>query len=478
MSDYLHGVETTEQDSFNMTITDADMSNVVIIGTAPSYLLDKENDDLPLIRNDRESVKYAGNNIDGFTLPDAVETVLTESGGANIYTINIFDNEKHTVSVDKSITFTNGECLLNETGIQNLVVKKNETQLKENKDYTFENNVITILSGGELETDQEDVTASYIYVDFSKITDSDVIGSVSSDGKRTGAQRIYDIIAKYGIIPGIIIAPGFTSKNVRTALETIAEKVRGYIYFDVPKGTTIQQAEAARTKAVDDLDLTCSSESVMMAMPYVKRYNSYQDTTTLKPLSPVLAGLRVRLDRERNTAKSIDNTASKTILGTEYPIYFKLNQTDTDSNRINALGITTVINWKGEYRIWGGRNCSYPSKNGIMTFESAKRVRNFINESIESSSFNAVGENITKGFIDEILNTINAKFSSWANPVNTKDYIIYEGEAYWDDSLNTAENLADGHIYFPYKHCPLCTTERITYNDILDITIITKVLEN
>ncbi len=474
MSDYLHGVETLPQDDFNMTITEADMSSVVIIGTS---LINKE--ELPKITNDRESAIYAGNNIDGFTLPDAVETVLKESGGADIYTINIFDETKHTANVDKSITFTDGVCKLDETGIQNLVLKQGETTLVSGKDYSFENNTITILEGGALENNQDNVTAAYKYADFSKITDSDVIGSVDkTTGKRTGAKKIYDIVAEYGIVPGIIIAPGFTSKNVKTELETIAEKLRGFVYFDVPKGTTINQAEKARTKETEGLDLTGSNESTILAMPYVKRYNSFQNTTALKPLSPVLAGLRVKIDRERNIAKSIDNTMSKTILGTEFPIYFKLNDPDCDSNKINKLGITTVINYKGEYRIWGGRNSSFPNKTGIMTFESAKRTRNFINESIESSSFVCVGENITKGFIDEILNTINDQFSAWANPFNKKEHIIYEGEAYWDETLNPAKSLANGHILFPYKFCPLCVAERITYNDILDITIITKTLQN
>ncbi len=475
MTDYLHGVETTESSEINLTITDADISSVVVIGTAPSYLL-SDVETLNKITNFTEAKKYTGNNIDGFTLPDAVQTILTESGGANIYTINVFDNNSHISSVSKTVEFTNGEYSLNELGIQNLVITKDETELTEGTDYEFSDNTITVLSGGALETDQSGVTVSYVYADLTLVSDSDIIGTTDDEGNRTGLQKIYDIIAEYGVTPGIIVVPGFSSKNVRTAVETIAEKIRAFAYLDVEKGTTIAAAEKARLAAVDDLDLTTTSEYSMLVMPYVYRYNSYQDTTTLKPLSPVYAGLRVKLDRNRNVAKSIDNTVSTTITGSEYPIWFMLNDSSTDSNRINALGISTVINYKGSYYLWGGRNNSYTSDDGIMSFESARRTRNFVQKSVEDSSFACVGENITRGFIDDVLNAINAAFAKWSNPSDTSNYILYDGEAYWDESLNSAEDLAAGHIRFPYKWCPLSTAERITYEDVLDITIITDAL--
>lgn len=477
MATYLHGSQTIEKNAINLTIQDADISNVCIIGTKPTYLLE-ENNPIEKVVNFQETTKYIGNNIDGFTLPDAVETVLTESGGASIYTINIFDTEKHLAQKQGAIAFSNGKCVLNELGIQNLKLTKEDFELELNKDYSFENNIISILVGGVLENDSTGVNANYSYVDFTKITDSDVIGTTDENGKRSGIQKIYDIIATYGVIPGIIIAPGFTSKNVRTAIETIAEKLEAFAYFDCDKNTTIPMAEKARLKEVDGVDLTTTSQRSDLCVPWVNRYNSYQNTTTLKPLSPVVAGLRVKLDRERNVAKSIDNTASKTIKSTQFPISFMINDSTTDANRLNAQGILTVINHKGEYYIWGGRNASFPSETGLMTFESARRTRDFINKSIRDTSFVCIGDNITQGFIDDVLNAINSAFAKWSNPANKNQHIIYEGEAYWDESLNTAEDIANGKIRFPYKCCPLATAENIEFHDILDISLITKTLNS
>ena len=472
MSDYLHGIETSQINEINIKIRPAEMSAVCIIGTTP-----KELEGYPKVTNYTELAQYLGSNLDGFTLAEAAETILKESEGADIYPINIYDRSKHTASVEKSITFTDNKYELKELDIHELVLKRisdeETTVLNLNTDYTFENNVITL----KIEN-AENITASYKYFDITKITDSDVIGGVDENGKRSGLQKIYDIKAEWGIMPRIIIAPGFSSKNVRNAIEAIANKIRGLAFVDAPKGTNVPLVEKARLHETNGIDLTGSNEDVVMCLPYVKRYNSYQNTTSLKPLSPVLAGIRVRLDRERNTAKSIDNTVSKTISGLEFSIYFDETDKTADSNRLSAIGVVTVINKDGEYRIWGCHSMAFPKNDGLMTFESAKRTRYFIELSIENSSFECIGDNITQGFIDDVLNAINSFFKAKSNPLDRKNQIMYGGEAFYDEAKNTAKNLAAGKITFSYKHCPLATAEHIKFDDVLDITIITKTLNN
>ena len=493
MTDFLHGVESKEVESNNFTIQDADISSVAVIGTMPTYEIENQSrsaygsstSEAPktpahAARKVTKIVNYnytgdIGNNIEGFTIPEAVQTILDLSGGANIYCINVFDNDKHTASVDKSITFTDDICILSETGVQNLVLKQGEDKLELGKDYEFDAKTgkITILEGGALEDDQTNVTASYKYVDFTKVTDTDIIGSTDANNVRTGIQAIWDIVAEYGVVPGIIIAPGFSSKNVRTAIETISERLRAFSNVDVPKGTNVNLMEKARFKPVEDIDLTTSSRRSMLSGPWMDRYNQYENVTTLKPLSPVAAGLRVKLDRERNCAKSISNTPISIAKGMEFPISFMLDDPATDSNRINALGIATVINYKGVYYFWGARNSSFPSKSGIKTFEHVTRTTDFIIKSIQDSQFVCVAEKITRGFIDDIIAKINDKFAAWASG---DDPLIYGGEAYFDDTLNTAENISDGHLYLPWDYCPVGCAERITNLPHLDIKIITKSL--
>ena len=478
MSDYLHGVEVIDKEKINLIITDADTSAIAVIGTKPTFLLDNK-EMLNKVTTYTDSINFVGNNLDEYTLPDACETILTESGGADIYTINIFDETKHITNVaNEALTFANGIATLAHENPLNLEIKKGQDVLVEGTDYAINGNVISVVAGGAIASSQTNVKATYDYPDVTKITDSDVIGTVDNNGNRSGIQAIWDIVAQYGVVPGIIIAPGFTSKNVRTAMETISETLKSFCYPDTAAVQSVSTMEQARLNPVNGLDLTSKSEFSTLLDTPVYRYNSYQNTTTLKPLSPVVAGLRVKLNRKRSVAKSISNTLSKTIVGRKYNRSFKLNCSETDSNRINNLGMTTVINYRGGYYIWGGRNSKYyyPTDTSISTFESARQVKNFISHSIEDSSFECVDETITRGFIDDVLNAINSKFAAWSNPTDWKKQILLGGEAYWDESLNTAESLASGHIYFPFDYCMPPTAERITYHAVLDIKIITKAL--
>lgn len=204
-------------------------------------------------------------------------------------------------------------------------------------------------------------------------------------------------------------------------------------------------------------------------------FNQYTDTVEVKAPSAVAAGLRVYLNKNRNIAKSLDNTVCKTVKGLEYPVEFILNKENTESNALNGAGITTFINYKGSYRIFGARNCAYPSKIGIETFDSVIDTKNHIEKTIENSSFYCIGEPITRAFIDNVLETINAKFNEWKNPANQ---IILGGNAWFDESLNTASQIANGKIRFSYKFCPPSVAEEIEYYSYVDINIITQALSN
>ena len=213
----------------------------------------------------------------------------------------------------------------------------------------------------------------------------------------------------------------------------------------------------------------------MTFVGYQKRYSADLDTVVARPTSPVAAGKRVYLDKTESIAKSLTNTKVSTCKGLDIPVTFKLNDASTESNALNSKGLSTTINYKGAYYLWGARNMSYPNETGLMTFECARRVADFIEDSIEQSSFVAVGESVNQPFIDGILEMINNAFKKWKSNNNPKR-IILDGEAWYDPTVNPATDLANGHIKFCYKFCPLGVAERITYYAYIDIDIFTEVL--
>lgn len=470
----LHGIDTIRKKA-KQPLQNSQTNIVCVLGTVPTFLLSNDNKTLntPVpIRNYQDVAKYAGENLPNFTMYDALETVLTESNGATIYMINVFDENTHKTSVeDETHTPSASKFDISHVGLTNLTVIVEENKGVLNTDYELTQNAtsttIELISNDF--KNATSVVCSYTYADVTKVADSDFVGAVAQNGTRTGSKAIYNVSQLYGDDVNIIIAPKYSASTaVRNALVAVAEDLKARVYLDCPQGTTVNTALTTR-----NTDLICSSQNAYMALPWVYRYNGYTNQDELKPISPVLAGLRVKLNKTQDIAKSIDNTKSSTITGLEFPVEFILNKENTESNALNAVGIATVINWKGTYRIWGARNCAYPSETGIETFDSVIDTANFIEKTIENGSFQCVGAKVTRAFIDDVLEKIKAKFNEWKNP---EVGLILDGDAWYDEDLNTSENIANGYIRFNYDFCPPSVAEHIRYQSYINIKYIETAL--
>lgn len=473
MTSYLHGVETIRQEAAS-SVKDATTSIIVAVVSVPTFLLDEEyqtlNTPIP-ISNYSHITKYAGKNVEGYTGYDTLYTIMTESEGALIYMINVFDKDTHvSTKSSETVYLTAGAYAIEELNVTDLTVTTSDgTECTLDTDYTFEDNVITVTSGGAL-ADAESIIISYTYADPAQLSASDFIGEIDEDNVKSGLQAIYDIQSTYGDEVSLIVCPVYSAlKSVRTAMETIETKLKAQSYYDSPAGTSINAAISGRTTAGDDVDLTSSSENGMIVYPWLYRYNSVTDADELRPASPAAVGMRVRVDRDRNVAKSISNTKSYTTTGVEVPIGFNLSDSTSDSNLLNAKGITTFINYKGSYYIWGTRNAVYPTESGIETFECVQRTASFIERSIQNSSFSPVADTITQGFIDDVLNMIEGFFNKLKKPSNQ---VIIDGSVSYNKENNTSEDLAEGHITFDYEFCPPPPAERITYYSQINIDLL------
>lgn len=471
-TEYYHGSEVKEQNTTAMTVEGVDISIVGVIGTAPIFELNEENrkiNELIPVNNFTESAKYLGPNISGFTLPDAVETILNESGGAKIYAVNVFDPDKHKADLETSKTFENGKITLEEKGIFNLVVKKDDTVSILDKDYSFEDNSITVIEGGALNNDSA-VTISYSYADLTKITAADIIGTVDEYGKRTGIKLLEDVESVYGDSIGILIVPVYDGLlAVSNAIESFCDENDTYSYTNAPLGTTKNEAIQGRTSS-GTINFNTVNKNRMLLAHYVQRYNSNEDIYEIKPLSPVFAGARVRVDRDEGIQRSISNITLKTVTGLEYPITFKNGKKDTDAQDLNSKGISCVINHNG-YRTFGARSANYPSTSGIETFECCRRVDLYIKKSIMSASFEAVDKPITQGYIQSVVDSINAFLDNLKDPLRQ---MIINGHCWYDSALNSADELANGWVKFCYEFCPPPPAERQTYYRTINIQLLSN----
>lgn len=120
--------------------------------------------------------------------------------------------------------------------LEGLTVKNStgDIELKAGEDYSaaFDSTTgfltITMLAGGKGAAATA-IKVSGKVIDPSKVTKEDVIGAVDpSTGAETGAQVIRQVYPRLGIVPGLILAPGWSQiPEVGLALAAKAAKING-----------------------------------------------------------------------------------------------------------------------------------------------------------------------------------------------------------------------------------------------------------
>lgn len=462
MAGFLHGPEFKDGGTQKVVIKGANISTIGVIGTAPIFLLDEENrkiNELMDVSDHTKKAKYLGENLSNYTLYDAVDTILAESGGASIYAVNVFDPQKHKSDVsEKEVSFVDGKITLEHKYVFNLTVKQDDAPVSD-ENYTFEDGVISKKEGSTLSTEKP-VKVSYSYPDPSKVTAADIIGSIDEYDTKTGLKCFIDLPSIYKTNDiGILIAPVFEAMSeVEKEIENIAEELGAYSYIAAPISTTKDDALKGRN-GKGAANFNTVSKRVMLLYPFVGRYNSYENEDQLKSPSAVAAGMRVYLDDTRGIQKSLSNTLSKTITRLETPISYRPGKTNTDANNLNAAGISVFMYHKG-YRSFGNRSANFPDESGAKTFECIQRVGDFIERSIVESTTGITDEPITTGLIDSVVSAVNSFLDNLKNPQNP---VIIGGSFWYDSNLNTAEDIADGWTKFCFDYAPPTPNERTTY---------------
>jgi phage tail sheath protein FI len=89
-------------------------------------------------------------------------------------------------------------------------------------------------------------------------TASNVIGTTTAEGTKTGMQALLAAQAQLGVKPKILGTPGLETQAVTAALAVIAKKLRGFVYARA-LGATITEATAYRANF--------SERELMLLMP-------------------------------------------------------------------------------------------------------------------------------------------------------------------------------------------------------------------
>ena len=290
-------------------------------------------------------------------------------------------------------------------------------------------------------------------LDPANIALSDVIGGIDGvTGEYKGTQALLAANTEVHVTPRILIAPGFThdtpeglANPVVSELLGIAESLRAVIIADLPN-----------TNETDAISYAgdFGSARVYAVYPWVKVYDVATDSIKEEPSSARVAGLIVKSDNDRGFWWSPSNLVINGIVGISKPIDFVLGDVNSKANYLNENNVTTIIQESG-FRLWGNRTLSADPK---WSFLQARRTADMINDSLLKANLWAVDRNITKTYIEDVLEGIN-NYLRYLKNIGA----IIGGTAFADPEFNTPDQIAQGKVTFEFDFTPPYPAEHIIF---------------
>ncbi|WP_456267646.1 phage tail sheath subtilisin-like domain-containing protein [Kushneria sp. AK178] len=287
-------------------------------------------------------------------------------------------------------------------------------------------------------------------------TTANVVGGANAKtGQLEGVHALPGAVSVMGFQPRILIAPGFTHQRengrrnaVVAEMLGIADRMRAVVIADGPNTTD----DAAQRYAND-----WGSARVYMHDPWYQVLaddGSYVD----EPSSARVAGIIARTDNDQGFWWSPSNKPVNGIVGTSRPVDFTLGDANARANLLNEGGIATTIQQDG-YRLWGNRSLTDDMK---WIFLSVRRTADIINDSILRAHLWAVDRNITRTYVEDVTEGVNAYIGGLV-----ARGALLGGRCWPDPDLNTPANVQQGKVYFNFEFTPPYPAEHITFRSML-----------
>jgi len=304
------------------------------------------------------------------------------------------------------------------------------------------------------------------------VTAQMIVGTVSSTGQRTGLELFATILGQYGYEPMILIAPHFSSMSgVRDKLQAMSAEKEVMAYIDTPDNMTFTQALTSRGTTGEFANL---DEGQKLLFPHFLVANPlYVDDTTTptepktisQPMSAFMAGLRAKVDLEKGWHVSSSNHRVYGVDGMDVNLVFSLGDTAAETNRLNAVGITTAVSMFGNGIVeWGNYTTGFPGNQSPEAFESVRRTRAIMKRAIEQACIPFIDRPLNQANIDSIRNTVN----QFLNGLMGRNIIVF-GKCLYRKESNPVGQLALGHITFDIEWTPAIPMQRLTFTYKIDL---------
>ncbi|MDM3867519.1 phage tail sheath protein [Proteus faecis] len=288
-------------------------------------------------------------------------------------------------------------------------------------------------------------------------TTTNIIGSTTEEGLKTGLQALLASQSKHGIKPRIIGVPGHDTLAVANEIAVICQKLRAFGYISAYGCKNISEVNTYRENF--------GQRELMMIYPDFLAWDSVISKESTAYATARALGLRAKLDNDIGWHKTLSNITVNGVTGISKDIYWDLQDPATDAGLLNEKGVTTLIRRDG-FRFWGSRTCS---DDPLFAFESYTRSAQVLADTMAEGQMWAIDKPLTPSLARDIVETINAKLRSLVR----QGYLL-GGECWYDPASNSKEELKDGKLTLDYDYTPvppmenLMLRQRITDKYLMD----------
>lgn len=452
-AEFEHGVKNKESDKPVLTVVESTAGLPVLVGVAPiNTAIEPAINDAKVVYSKKDALKFFGfsMNFKDYTISEMIDAAFEEYGVAPIVLINVLDPAKHKSQGTDNVEVVLSKAVIKTEGILLDTLKINptgdETPLVKDTDYlaTFNDEghvVITLLNN----ISQASLVANFDKIDPSKVTELDIIGGADvTTGKTTGIEAVNQVFPKYRLVPGQLLAPGYSEKPiVEAVLKTKANNIN--TYFEAIALVDIDTTQANVYNKVLDwkTENNYTSPEEYICWPQVSlNGKQYRLSTHL--------ACRIALTDNANGDIPYVSPSNKPLMmnkavladGTE--VYIGPDQ----AKYLNSIGVVTALNFINGWVAWGNRTAAFPESTYVReTFMAIRRMRKWIGNTLILTHWKRVDDPTDRVQIDGVVDVTNM----WLNGLESSRALLGAKVAFLNEE-NSEENLANGitryHIYF------------------------------
>ena len=468
MSDF-HGVRARQIATSISTPVVAGSGITFVVGTAPVHSVDGKANDPVYGGNNSEAVSALGYGDDWgkYTLCEVMYCHFRLYATAPVVFVNVLDPSKHKkVAAAKNYPVKDKKVLLPFEAIKSSV---KATGYEAGKDYDLfygENSLtLEILDGGTIPDTTGDLMVGFDEVDPSQVTKGDIIGGFDVVTKKTSGFELLDsVFPKYGVVPDVIVCPGWShDPEVAAIMGAKASNINGIF-----SAISVCDVDTAAVKHYADVPLWKKKQNIN-AKTQILCFPKGKLGGRVFHMSTQAAGLMGRVDTE-NGACPAESPSNKllqingAVLSDSEEVLLDLQQ----ANYLNANGVVTALNFIGGFVLWGNETACYPANTDAKDyFISVSRMFGWVANSVILTYWSKVDNKMTRRLADSIIDSVNI----WLNGLTSEEKLL-GGRVEMRPEENSTESLMAGKIVFHIFMTPPSPAKEIEFVQEYDISYI------